>query len=63
MEQRCPEAVLLIFTNPITNMVDAVERYTSTRSIGLCPGVYNVICHEFCGLLHHNMYATLEVVG
>ena len=27
------------------------------------PGVYNVICHEFCGLLHHNMYATLEVVG
>lgn len=43
MEQRCPEATLLVFTNPITNMVDAVERYTSIRSIGLCPGVYNVV--------------------
>jgi hypothetical protein len=41
MEQRCPDAILLIFTNPITNMVDAVTRYTSIRSIGICPGVYN----------------------
>jgi cytochrome c oxidase subunit 2 len=27
------------------------------------PGTYNIICHEFCGLLHHNMYATVEVTG
>lgn len=26
-------------------------------------GTFNIICHEFCGLLHHNMYATVEVVG
>ena len=27
------------------------------------PGQYQIICHEFCGLLHHNMYATVEVTG
>ncbi len=27
------------------------------------PGEYQLICHEFCGLLHHNMYAIVEVVG
>jgi len=27
------------------------------------PGEYNIICHEYCGLLHHNMYAIVEVVG
>ena len=41
MEKRCPDAWFLIFTNPITNMVDGVERYTSVKSIGICPGVYN----------------------
>lgn len=24
-------------------------------------GSYNVICHEFCGLLHHNMFGIVEV--
>lgn len=41
MEKLCPRAWLLIFTNPITTLVDAVARYTSIRSVGLCPGVYN----------------------
>jgi len=41
IEKRCPDATFLIFTNPITNMVDGVERYTSVKSIGICPGVYN----------------------
>jgi 6-phospho-beta-glucosidase len=41
IEMRCPDAWFLIFTNPITNMVDGVERYTSVKSIGICPGVYN----------------------
>lgn len=43
MEKRCPDATLLIFTNPITNMVDAVTRCTSIRSIGICSGVYNFV--------------------
>jgi cytochrome c oxidase subunit 2 len=25
------------------------------------PGVYNVICHEYCGTLHHTMYAQIIV--
>lgn len=41
MEQRCPNAWLLLFTNPITTLVDAVARHTSIRTVGLCPGVYN----------------------
>ena len=41
MERLCPEARLLIFTNPIATLVDAVERYSTIRSVGLCPGVYN----------------------
>jgi alpha-galactosidase/6-phospho-beta-glucosidase family protein len=41
MEKRCPRAWLLIFTNPITTLVDAVVRHTSVRCVGLCPGVYN----------------------
>jgi len=42
METLCPAAPLLIFSNPITNLVDAVTRYTNTGAIGLCSGVYNV---------------------
>ena len=26
------------------------------------PGEHLVICHEYCGIGHHNMYATVEVV-
>ena len=26
------------------------------------PGRHLVICHEYCGVGHHNMYATVEVV-
>lgn len=41
MQRLCPEATLMIFTNPIATLVDAVKRYTSIRCLGLCPGVYN----------------------
>jgi len=41
MEKLCPQAWLMIFTNPITQLVDAVARYSKIRSVGLCPGVYN----------------------
>ena len=41
MERLCPKAWLLLFTNPIPTLVDAVVRYTSVRSVGLCDGVYN----------------------
>ena len=41
MEKLCPDAWLLIFTNPIATLVDAVTRYSSVRSVGLCDGVNN----------------------
>ena len=24
-------------------------------------GTYRIVCHEYCGLLHHNMFGTVEV--
>ena len=27
------------------------------------PGEYQIICHEYCGQLHHTMYATIYVEG
>lgn len=41
MEKLCPRAQLLIFTNPVSTLVDAVSRNTPVRSVGLCGGVYN----------------------
>ena len=26
------------------------------------PGLYSLVCHEYCGIGHHNMYMTIEVV-
>ena len=41
MQTHCPGAWLLIFSNPITTLVDAVTRHTPVRNVGLCDGVYN----------------------
>jgi cytochrome c oxidase subunit 2 len=26
------------------------------------PGLYSLVCHEYCGIGHHGMYMTIEVV-
>ncbi len=36
MEQVCPEAWLINFTNPMTRICDAIHRYSSIRVVGLC---------------------------
>ncbi len=41
MAALCSRAWLLVFTNPVTTLVDALHRYTGIRALGLCPGVYN----------------------
>ncbi len=41
MAELCPQAWFLLFTNPVTTLVDALHRYSDRRAIGLCPGVYN----------------------
>ncbi len=36
MEQICPDALLLNFTNPMSRVCRAVTRYTRIRTVGLC---------------------------
>ncbi len=36
MEELCPDAWLVNFTNPMTRICDAVARYSSIRVVGLC---------------------------
>jgi alpha-galactosidase len=36
MEQACPDAWLVNFTNPMTRICDAVTRYSDVRVVGLC---------------------------
>lgn len=38
MQKYCPRAVMLSPTNPMTGTITAVERYTETRSVGVCHG-------------------------
>ena len=39
MEQLCPEATLMNFTNPESKLCQAINALTSTRTFGLCHGV------------------------
>ena len=41
MEVHCSNSWLMIFTNPISTLIDVVTRYSQIRTVGLCPGVYN----------------------
>ena len=36
MEQACPEAWFVNFTNPMVRICDAVKRYTQIKVVGLC---------------------------
>ncbi|QXD15989.1 hypothetical protein GQ464_003300 [Rhodocaloribacter litoris] len=40
MEQCCPGAWLLNYTNPLTKLCEALTRLTSVRVVGLCHGVF-----------------------
>jgi len=37
----CPQAWLIVHTNPITTLVDGLTRYSEIKSVGVCSGVYN----------------------
>ena len=39
MEEYCPDAWLLNYTNPLTKLCEALTRLTSIRTVGLCHGV------------------------
>ncbi len=40
MEQACPEAWFINFTNPMVRICDAVNRHSRIKSVGLCHQIY-----------------------
>lgn len=43
MEQSCPKALLINYSNPMTAICRAVAKYTTTQVIGLCHGLQNTV--------------------
>jgi alpha-galactosidase len=40
MEQACPDAWFVNFTNPMVRICDAVNRYSTIKAVGLCHQIY-----------------------
>jgi len=40
MEQACPDAVFINFTNPMIRICDAIARYSSIKVVGLCHQIH-----------------------
>jgi alpha-galactosidase len=49
MEQVCPQAWLINFTNPMIRICDAVNRYSQIKVVGLCHQIFIGYC--FAGML------------
>jgi len=49
MEQICPQAWFINFTNPMVRICDLVNRYTRIKAVGLCHQVF--VGYEFVGML------------
>ncbi|CAM4516249.1 6-phospho-beta-glucosidase [Paenibacillus endophyticus] len=77
MEELCPNAWLLNFTNPAGMVTEAIHKYSKIKSVGLCnspiaaykwlKNVYqvpieNIYC-EFAGLNHLHWISTITVNG
>ena len=41
MEKYCPEAMMLIFANPVASFAAAVSNYTKIKALGICAGFSN----------------------
>ncbi|GJQ53009.1 MAG: alpha-glucosidase/alpha-galactosidase [Anaerolineaceae bacterium] len=44
MEQACPEAWFINFTNPMTRICDLINRYSKIKAAGLCHQIYLGYC-------------------
>ncbi len=74
MEDLCPHALLLSFSNPEHKLCEAVSRLTSIRAVGLCHGVFmgqHQIAHLLgvkpddletiaCGMNHFTWFQTIK---
>jgi len=49
MEQACPEAWFINFTNPMVRICDAVNRHSTIKAVGLCHQIYIGYC--FAGIV------------
>jgi alpha-galactosidase len=49
MEQACPDAWFINFTNPMVRICDAVNRHSKIKAVGLCHQIYIGYC--FVGLI------------
>ena len=49
MEDTCPDAWFINFTNPMTRICDAINRHSQIRSVGLCHQIY--IGYVFVGMV------------
>ena len=49
MEQACPDAWFINFTNPMVRVCDLVNRYTRIKAVGLCHQIYIGYC--FVGMV------------
>jgi len=49
MEQACPDAWLINYTNPMMRICDAVNRHSQIRTVGLCHQIY--VGYAFVGLV------------
>jgi alpha-galactosidase len=49
MEQACPDAWFINFTNPMVRICDAVNRYSKIKAVGLCHQIYIGYC--FVGMI------------
>ena len=61
MEELCPNAWMLSYTNPVPRMVSAVTRFTSIRMVGLCPGIY-IVEHQIAHALSRSA-KQIRIVG
>src|SRR5690349_13480642 len=44
MEQACPDAWFINFTNPMVRICDAINRYSRIKAVGLCHQIYIGYC-------------------
>lgn len=57
MEKLCPDALLLNYTNPMSTLCMAVNKYSKIRCIGLCEGIDYFIHH-----IHRTLKIPVETI-
>ncbi len=61
MEELCPDAWMLSYTNPVPRMARAITHFTSIKMVGLCPGIY-IVEHQIAHALNRSA-KQIRIVG